>query len=147
MLRNSLGTSTPLYTLLLALLSFLTHLPIPSLSLILQTLSLFLAVFGSVVLVLCYGARLVRVVRRADFSPDLEAIEAAVRRERPKLIFIASPNNPDGSCLEPAALERLLDLPVLVVLEMERLAARRWPLYRPVPMPLVRPGTRRPAPR
>ncbi len=63
------------------------------------------------------GARLVRVPRRDDFSPDLEAIEAAVRREQPRLVFIASPNNPDGSCLEPAALERLLDLPVMVVLD------------------------------
>jgi len=63
------------------------------------------------------GARLVRVPRRSDFSPDLQAIEAAVRHEQPRLLFIASPNNPDGSCLEPAALERLLDLPVMVVLD------------------------------
>ena len=63
------------------------------------------------------GGRVVSVPRRADFSLDLEAIEEAVRRERPKLLFLASPNNPDGSLLADAALERLLALPVYVVLD------------------------------
>jgi len=35
----------------------------------------------------------------------------------PKLLFLASPNNPDGGLLDPADLRRLLRLPVLVVVD------------------------------
>ena len=38
-------------------------------------------------------------------------------RERPKLAFIAAPNNPDGSWLPDAGLERLLALPLVLVLD------------------------------
>jgi len=64
-----------------------------------------------------YRARLVQVARRPDFSLDLEAIENAVAQEKPKILFLASPNNPDGSLIPAAAIERLLKLPVLVVLD------------------------------
>lgn len=63
------------------------------------------------------NARVVQVPRQADFSLDIPAIEEAALRIRAKVIFIASPNNPDGSLLPPAALERLLDLPLLVVMD------------------------------
>lgn len=36
---------------------------------------------------------------------------------RPKLLFLCSPNNPDGGLLPPADLERLLRLPLLVVVD------------------------------
>ena len=36
---------------------------------------------------------------------------------RPKLLFLTSPNNPDGSLLAPDDLRRLLDLPLIVVLD------------------------------
>ena len=55
--------------------------------------------------------------RRPNFALDLDAVEEAVYRHRPKLLFIASPNNPDGSWLPDAHLERLLDLPLVVVLD------------------------------
>ena len=35
----------------------------------------------------------------------------------PKLLFLTSPNNPDGSLLAPDDLRRLLDLPLIVVLD------------------------------
>ena len=35
----------------------------------------------------------------------------------PKLLFLTSPNNPDGSLLAPDDLRRLLDLPLMVVLD------------------------------
>ncbi|MEJ5200124.1 MAG: aminotransferase class I/II-fold pyridoxal phosphate-dependent enzyme [Anaerolineae bacterium] len=35
----------------------------------------------------------------------------------PKLLFLTSPNNPDGSLLDPADLRRLLALPLLVVVD------------------------------
>lgn len=63
------------------------------------------------------GAQVVSVPRRSDFSLNLDAIEQAVQARQPKLLFLASPNNPDGGLLPPAALERLLALPVVVVLD------------------------------
>ena len=63
------------------------------------------------------GARVVSAPRRTDFSLDLEAIEQAVYRHRPKLIFVASPNNPDGGWLPDDDLARLLALPIVVVLD------------------------------
>jgi histidinol-phosphate aminotransferase len=62
-------------------------------------------------------ARLVSVPRCDDFSLELQAIEAAVAREKPKLMFLAHPNNPDGGLVSRATLERILDLPLLVVLD------------------------------
>jgi histidinol-phosphate aminotransferase len=56
------------------------------------------------------GARVVSVPRHADFSLDLDGIEAAVARHKPKLVFVASPNNPDGGWLPDPDLERLLAL-------------------------------------
>jgi histidinol-phosphate aminotransferase len=63
------------------------------------------------------GGRSIAVPRRADFSLDLEGIEQAVRQHKPKLIFAASPNNPDGGWLPNADLNRLLALPLVVVLD------------------------------
>ncbi|MDD2922769.1 MAG: histidinol-phosphate transaminase [Anaerolineales bacterium] len=63
------------------------------------------------------AARCVEVPRRADFSLDLEAIRAAVAAHQPKMIFIASPNNPDGSMIDPKILDALLELPTLIVLD------------------------------
>lgn len=63
------------------------------------------------------GARVISVPRHPDFSLDLDAIEAAILRQRPKLLFLASPNNPDGSWLSNESLEHLLALPVVVVLD------------------------------
>jgi histidinol-phosphate aminotransferase len=63
------------------------------------------------------NARVIDAPRRRDFSLDTDAIERAVERERPKLLFIASPNNPDGSVTPGEVLNRLLDLPLVVVLD------------------------------
>ncbi len=66
------------------------------------------------------GASVVPVPRRADFSVDVEAIERAARRNvqpTPKLLFLTSPNNPDGSLLGRDDLARLLRLPLLVIVD------------------------------
>ncbi len=63
------------------------------------------------------AARVINVPRSADFSLDLDAIERAMVQARPKLLFLTSPNNPDGSVTPKAVLERLLALPVIVVLD------------------------------
>lgn len=67
--------------------------------------------------------RVIRIPRRADFSVDVEAIRAAVQSptdpiaQSPKLLFLTSPNNPDGSVISDADLRRLLTLPIGVVLD------------------------------
>ena len=62
-------------------------------------------------------ARVINVPRRDNFSLDLPAIERAAREYQPKLIFLASPNNPDGSIIPRAALLRLPELPLILVLD------------------------------
>jgi histidinol-phosphate aminotransferase len=61
--------------------------------------------------------RVVSVPRKPDFSLDLPGIQAAVASQHPKVLFLANPNNPDGSLLPPAVIDELLDLPLLVVLD------------------------------
>ncbi len=62
-------------------------------------------------------ARVINAERCADFSLDVEAIEAAARESRVKLLFLCSPNNPDGSLIPPETITRLLELPLVVVLD------------------------------
>jgi histidinol-phosphate aminotransferase len=63
------------------------------------------------------GAGVISVPRTADFGLDVAAIETAVLEHRPKLLFLTSPNNPDGSWVADEDLERLLALPIMVVLD------------------------------
>ena len=63
------------------------------------------------------AGQVVDVSRKADFSLDLDAIRAMVSEQRPKILFLTSPNNPDGSLLPQETLEELLRLPLLVVLD------------------------------
>jgi histidinol-phosphate aminotransferase len=64
------------------------------------------------------GARVLSLPRRADFSLDTDAIVVAVSAEpRVKLLFVASPNNPDGGLLSDEDLRRLIELPLVVVLD------------------------------
>lgn len=62
------------------------------------------------------GGEHVPVRRRADYSIDLAAVEAAVD-ERTRLVFVASPNNPTGNLLGPEELDRLLALGMPVVVD------------------------------
>jgi histidinol-phosphate aminotransferase len=63
------------------------------------------------------NGQVVNVLRQPDFSLDLAGIRQAVRQHQPKLLFLTSPNNPDGSLIPPEELEELLCLPVLVLLD------------------------------
>ncbi len=64
------------------------------------------------------SAHLINVPRRADFSLDVEGIiAAATHSPTPKLIYLCSPNNPDGSTISDTDLRRILALPLLVVLD------------------------------
>lgn len=63
------------------------------------------------------AGRLVEIPRKPDFSLDLNGIHEAVREYSPKILFLAAPNNPDGSMPAPGAVESLLRLPLMVVLD------------------------------
>ena len=63
------------------------------------------------------SARCIEVPRRADFSLDLDSIRKAVETYQPKLFFITSPNNPDGSLIDSKIMDELLSLPTLIVLD------------------------------
>jgi len=64
-----------------------------------------------------HRGRVIRVPRRPDFSPDLSAIRRAVQQHSPKLLFLAAPNNPDGSLPPEDDLRALLELPLVLVLD------------------------------
>ena len=65
------------------------------------------------------GGRVIEVWRDEDFSLDVEGIEQAVAEAEtpPKILFLTSPNNPDGGLIPHATLRRLLKLPLLVVVD------------------------------
>ncbi len=64
------------------------------------------------------NGQVVNVPRQADFSLDIKAIERAVENNpAAKVLFLCSPNNPDGSVIGQAELRRLLQLPLLLVLD------------------------------
>lgn len=63
------------------------------------------------------GARVINAPRRADFSLDVDAIGAAACATNAKLLFVTSPNNPDGGLVSPNDLARLLRLPLILVLD------------------------------
>lgn len=69
------------------------------------------------------GAKVLEVWRNDDFGVDIDQIEQIVQdlslpeSSVPKLLFLTSPNNPSGNWLPDDELRRLLDLPLLVVLD------------------------------
>ncbi|MDQ3005835.1 MAG: histidinol-phosphate transaminase [Chloroflexota bacterium] len=63
------------------------------------------------------AAHCIEVPRHADFSLDMESIRASVETYHPKLFFITSPNNPDGSVIETKTIDALLELPTLIILD------------------------------
>jgi len=63
------------------------------------------------------NARTIDVPRFEDFSVDVEGIISACKEHNPKILFLASPNNPDGCMIKEEDLLRLLELPVLVCLD------------------------------
>lgn len=53
--------------------------------------------------------RWIPAIRAADFSLDTDSAVAAVREQRPDVVFVTSPNNPTGQSVPLADLRRLLD--------------------------------------
>lgn len=64
------------------------------------------------------GGQVINVSRRADFSIDVDKIVSSITREpQAKVLFVCSPNNPDGSLISREDLIQLLELPILLVLD------------------------------
>lgn len=63
------------------------------------------------------GALVIKVPRKSDFSLNIDGIAEVIEKEKPKCIFLTSPNNPDGSIINDKDLFKILDMPVLVVLD------------------------------
>ena len=65
------------------------------------------------------GGKIIDAERKADFTLDPEAITeiASSGNRNAKILFITSPNNPDGSVLSDVCLRELLELPLIVVLD------------------------------
>lgn len=62
--------------------------------------------------------RFVGVPLAADLTLDVDAMLAAIERERPALVWLAYPNNPTGTLFPEAAIERILRAaPGLVVVD------------------------------
>lgn len=57
------------------------------------------------------------VIRNNDFSINTNKICGAVIENSAKILFLTSPNNPDGSLISDEELRQILELPVLVVLD------------------------------
>lgn len=53
------------------------------------------------------GAEMVEVPLGSDYKYDIDAFVAAVREKKPSLVFLCSPNNPTGSPLTTAEIERV----------------------------------------
>jgi len=62
-------------------------------------------------------ADVVNVIRRADFSVNVDAVEKAVLEHQPKLLFLTSPNNPSGNLMPDEHIDRLLALSVVIVVD------------------------------
>ena len=55
------------------------------------------------------GQRPIAVPLNAEFDLDTDSMLRVVRRERPKLVFIATPNNPTGNCMSAEAILRIVE--------------------------------------
>ena len=64
------------------------------------------------------GGSIIDIERKEDFSLDTESVvDLANNNKNIKLVFITSPNNPDGGILDDTCLRQLLQLPLIVVLD------------------------------
>jgi len=69
------------------------------------------------------NVRFEEVTLRSDFQLDVPAMREAIRRHRPRLIFLACPNNPTGNLFDEASLRAVLEAAdALVVIDEAYLA-------------------------
>lgn len=62
--------------------------------------------------------RAVEVPLTADWGLDMPQMLAAIARERPRMTFLATPNNPTANCFDDAAVRRLIEaVPGVIVID------------------------------
>src|SRR5262245_49632591 len=64
-----------------------------------------------------HAARVINVPRDEAFGLDIEGVAEAAERHGAKLVFVTLPNNPSGNLTPRHEIERLLELPLLVVVD------------------------------
>lgn len=62
-------------------------------------------------------AEVISVPRNPDFTINIKALISAVDKHKPKLLFLANPNNPDGGIITQEDFQQIINLPLLVVLD------------------------------
>ena len=62
-------------------------------------------------------AEVISIPRKPDFSLDIETLIVVITEFRPKILFLANPNNPDGSTLSQDAFEKLISQEILLVMD------------------------------
>jgi histidinol-phosphate aminotransferase len=55
------------------------------------------------------GEKNIGIPLNGEFDLDLEKTLAAIKRERPKLIFLSSPNNPTGNCFSSGKILKIIE--------------------------------------
>jgi histidinol-phosphate aminotransferase len=90
-----------------------------------------------------FGARLVTVPYRDDHE-DLDALLAAVRKEAASIVYISNPDNPMGSWIDAAAVERFADgLPADTLLVLDEAYGETAPAGTLPPILPIRPNVLR----
>jgi len=62
------------------------------------------------------GEKTIEIPLDEAFDLDLEKILQAIKRQKPKLIFLSSPNNPTGNCFSSERILRIIDFTSLLSL-------------------------------
>ena len=63
------------------------------------------------------AGQICQVPRRQDFSLDMPELMKTIKTEKPKILFLARPNNPDGGLPLIEQINALLDQPILIVID------------------------------
>ena len=63
------------------------------------------------------AGKLIEIPRDANFKLDLEKIIENIKNDQPKVIFLTSPNNPDGHLISKEEVDTLLEYSILVVVD------------------------------
>lgn len=56
------------------------------------------------------GQKRIEIPLDEEFDLDLQEISTAIKKQRPKLIFLSSPNNPTGNCFSSERILKIIDL-------------------------------------
>jgi histidinol-phosphate aminotransferase len=63
------------------------------------------------------NCEVINVPRQADFSLNVDGVFEAVQAYAPKILYVDNPGNPTGFSVSKAVIEKLLDLPTLLVVD------------------------------